>query len=105
MGEQTELLSISRIGVVTRDKNECFFCPCIFPTFSVPAYPASLFFCVQNYKLHGCTLFYRSFQLPHPLAGHTVSEDDFNQRYVGPVLAHSGINIVLFIQDKVCLVQ
>lgn len=41
--------------------------------------------------------------MPHALAGHTVSEDDFRRRYVGPVLAHSGINIVLFIQDKVSL--
>jgi len=47
-------------------------------------------------------LFDRSFDLPHPLAGHTISVDDFNQRYVSPVLAHSRMNIVLFIQDKVC---
>lgn len=42
----------------------------------------------------------RSFDLPHPLAGHTISVDDFNQRYVSPLLAHSRMNIVLFIQDK-----
>ena len=54
-------------------------------------------------QLHGTLLFDRSFDLPHPLAGHTVSEDDFNQHYVSPVLAHSGINVVMFIQDKVCL--
>jgi len=54
-------------------------------------------------QLYGCLLFDRSFDLPRPLAGHTVSEDDFNHRYVNPVLAHTGINVVVFIQDKVCL--
>jgi len=52
-------------------------------------------------KRHDCMLFSRSFELPHALAGHTISVSDFNQRYVSPVLAHSGVNVVLFIQDKV----
>jgi V-type H+-transporting ATPase S1 subunit len=45
----------------------------------------------------------RSLSVPHPLAGHTVSAEDFSHLYLNGLALDGSRNIVLFIQDKLSL--
>ena len=62
--------------------------------------------CELHDAMHCCVLFCRSFELPPAFAGSVVSEGDFKRSYVDPVLERSktnAIQIILFIQEKVCV--
>jgi len=50
-------------------------------------------------------IIYSSVTFPNVLAGHTVTAEDFNGNYVQQLLAKDNENIVVFIQDKVCLIS
>lgn len=41
--------------------------------------------------------------MPHSLVGHTISTTDFAQQYLSVLTAESRRNVVLFVQDKVCV--